>query len=73
MIEQNKMKDFCGCNNCGGYNMQPNINCQIKFLECGEIYQYILAVGSTGVEIRLCNKCASELKGLLEKQLGETE
>ena len=53
--------------------MQPNINCQIKFLECGEIYQYILAVGSTGVEIRLCNKCASELKGLLEKQLGERE
>ena len=68
MIEQNKRKEFCSCNNCGGYNMQPNIKEKLVFAECGEIYSYIIG---NCVEIRLCNKCASELKELLEKQLGE--
>lgn len=72
MIEQEKQTDFCSCNNCGGYNMQP-IGCGIKFAECGEIYQYILSYGSGGIAVRLCNKCANELKQLLEKQLGESK
>lgn len=71
MIEQNKIKEFSSCNNCGGYNMQPNINCDIMFTECGEIYQYLFMTGNSGTEVRLCNKCARELKELLEKQLGE--
>jgi hypothetical protein len=71
MIEQNKMHNLASCNNCSGYNIQPNTHCNIKFKECGEVYQYIFAVGNAGIELRLCNKCASELKELLEKQLGE--
>ena len=73
MIKCKKLKEFSSCNNCGGYNMQPDIKDNIKFIECGETYQYILAVGNTGIEIRLCNKCAYELKQLLEKQLGENK
>lgn len=70
MIKQEKLKDFSSCNGCGGYNMQPKIDNKIKFLECGEIYSYLLCIGSTGTEIRLCDKCAKEFKDLLEKQLG---
>lgn len=68
MIEQNKIKEFSSCNNCGGYNRQPQTAFNIKFAECGNVYSYIIG---NCVEIRLCNKCASELKELLEKQLGE--
>jgi hypothetical protein len=70
MIEQNKVKGFSSCNNCGGYNRQPNIKEKLIFAECGEIYSYLIV---NSVEIRLCNKCASELKDLLEKQLGENK
>lgn len=73
MIEQEKAKEFASCNNCGGYNIQPQTWCKIKFLECGEVWRYIFSAGSGGVEVRLCNKCASELKELLEKQLGENK
>ena len=68
MIEQNKIKEFSSCNNCGGYNRQPQIDFNIKFVECRNVYSYIIG---NCFEIRLCNKCASELKDLLEKQLGE--
>ena len=68
MIKQEKLKDFTSCNNCGGYNMQPNIKEKLVFVECGDIYSYIIG---NCIEVRLCKKCAYELKELLEKQLGE--
>jgi hypothetical protein len=70
MIEQTKIKEFCSCNNCSGYNRQPNIKEKLFFAECGEIYSYIIG---NCIEVRLCNKCAKELKLLLEKQLGDKE
>ena len=68
MVEQNKVEEFSSCNNCSGYNRQPNIGTNLKFKECGEVYSYIIG---NCVEIRLCNKCAAELKELLEVQIGE--
>ena len=73
MIKQTKLEEFSNCNGCSRYNMQPNFDSRISVLECGEVYQYILYTGKTGIEIRLCNKCANELKELLEKQLGENK
>lgn len=70
MIIQEKEKNFSSCNNCGGYNMQPNIEYKITFAECGDVYSYIIG---NCIEVRLCNKCANELKQLLEKQLGESK
>lgn len=68
MIKCEKLEGFSSCNNCGGYNMQPNINEKIIFMECGDIYSYIIG---NCIEVRLCKKCAKEFKELLEKQLGE--
>lgn len=71
MIEQERQTNFSSCNNCYGYNKQPDIECKtIKFVECGDVYSYL--VGNC-IEVRLCNKCANELKQLLEKQLGESK
>ena len=66
MIKQTKLKKFRSCNNCGGYNAQSHLDSETVVLECGEIYEYIIG---HGVEVRLCNKCARELKDLLEMQL----
>lgn len=70
MICKTKNKQLASCLSCGGYNMQPKINGGLRFAECGDVYSYL--IGNL-VEIRLCNKCARELKSELEEQINGKE